>query len=88
MVDERRPDIAEPSDTLESSFRVGCGAFVGIFVGAVIGMATLRYFGSSAAWVAGVVIIFTFLCAFLGWRLGDRFFNSILSGIRALWWWL
>jgi len=83
-----RPDNAEPSGTLESSLRIGCGALIGIFIGAVLGSVVLVEFGSSAALAAGVVTTAVFFCAFLGWRHGDRFFLSIARGIRALWWWL
>jgi uncharacterized membrane protein YgaE (UPF0421/DUF939 family) len=63
MVEGRRPDNAEPSGTLESSFRIGCGALIGIFVGAVIGTVVPVEFGGSAALAAGVVIIVAFVCA-------------------------
>ena len=87
MADGPRHDDAEATGKLESS-RIGCGALIGIFIGAVIVSAVSVEFGSSADLAAGVVTTVAFVCAFLGWRHGDRFFFSIARGIRPLWWWL
>jgi hypothetical protein len=88
MIEKGRADSSEASDRLESSFRIGCGALIGIFVGAVIGTVLLVEFAGSAALAASVAIIVASVCAFLAWRHGDRFFYSTARGIRSLLWWL
>jgi hypothetical protein len=50
---------------------------VGLLVGAAIVVGTASYWGNSSVALAGVVFVSVVVCAFLGWRFGDRFFNSM-----------
>jgi len=60
-------------ETQEAVVRIGCGALMGLFVGAAIVVG----WASSAVAFAGVVGLSVVVCALLGWRFGDRFFHSV-----------
>lgn len=64
--------------------RIGCGAVVGLFFGAVLVVNMADAFSSLAA-MGGVVFVSVVVCSWLGWRFGDQFFHSIPKWLRGWW---
>jgi len=64
-------------ETQEAVVRIGCGALVGLLVGAAIVVGTMSLWANSVVAFAGVVGLSVVVCALLGWRFGDRFFHSV-----------
>jgi hypothetical protein len=62
-------------ESQEAFVRIGCGALVGLLVGAAIVVGTAGYWGNSMVAFAGVVVVSVVVCAVLGRRFGDRFFS-------------
>jgi len=62
-------------------FRIGCGAFIGLMVGFIIVAAALSFYAGSVEILVAVGLS-TVVCAFLAWRLGDRFYRSLTKWIR------
>jgi hypothetical protein len=62
---------------LETATRIGCGAFIGLLVGLVVVVGLVGSIGDSRVAMAAFVALSVLVCAFLGWRLGDRFFQSL-----------
>jgi hypothetical protein len=64
-------------ESQEAFVRIGCGALVGLLVGAAIVVGTVSYWANSVAALVYGVGLSVVVCAFLGWRFGDRFFHSL-----------
>jgi hypothetical protein len=71
-------------ESQEAFVRIGCGALVGLLVGAAVVVGTVSYWANSSLAIAGVVVVSVVVCAFLGLRFGDRFFHSVHKWIGWL----
>jgi hypothetical protein len=64
---------------MESGTRIGCGALVGVLVGLVLvtGVGLAGFADGSRRTLVTILVLSIVVCALLGWRLGDRFFQSL-----------
>jgi hypothetical protein len=69
-------------DRPETITRIGCGVMVGLLVGFAIVVGTASFYANSIGTFVLVVGLSVAVCAFLGWRFGDRFFHSLHKWIR------
>jgi hypothetical protein len=76
----RRPDA------LEKGLRLGCGALIGAFCGALVGGMLWREFRSTTTIVV-VGAIVTVLAAWASLRYGDRFWDAFAGARRRVWPW-
>jgi len=71
-------------ESQETFVRIGCGAVVGLLLGLGIVVGTASYWANSISTLVWTVVLSVVVCAFLGWRLGDRFFYSLHKWIGWL----
>jgi uncharacterized protein YacL len=64
----------DPQDTI---VRIGCGAIVGLLIGLALLVGTASYFANSIVDLIFIVVGCVVVCAALGWRFGDRFFQGL-----------
>mgnify|MGYP003468647442 CR=1 FL=1 len=68
----KRKDSKTELQTLENTARLGCGAFLGVFLGlSLVVQFTLSSFGS----IAIAVLLCMAVCAWLSLKFGDRFWH-------------
>ncbi len=72
-------------DYQETLERVLCGAIAGLLLGAAFVVGTAIYYANTVASLAAVVALSVVVCAFLGWRFGDRFLQSTHKLIKWFW---
>jgi hypothetical protein len=69
-------------DFPETVTRIGFGAIVGLVAGFIFVVGTASFYANSAGAFVIVVGLSVAACSFLGWRFGDRFFQSLHKWIR------
>ena len=57
---------------------------MGLVVGLILVISAGGIYLNSAVAMGGVVTLSVVVCAYLGWRYGDRFFHSLHKWIRWL----
>jgi hypothetical protein len=65
----------------EALIRIGCGTIIGLTVGFILVGATLSFYAGSIE-ILVVIGLSTVACAVLAWRLGDRFYRSLIKWLK------
>jgi uncharacterized membrane protein YgaE (UPF0421/DUF939 family) len=71
-------------DSQDTFVTIGCGALVGLFVGIIVVVGTVSFWANSIVAFGCAIVISITVCAFLGWRHGDRFLRSFHKWIGWL----
>ena len=63
-------------NNVETGMRIGCGALLGLGIGLFTAFRPLRFHDMTVPMLIALPVAFALICAFLGYKYGDEFFQK------------